>query len=114
MFTSYSGSGASRVGLACASSLMILPDGRSAACPLALPTTACSRLPSCYGVFGLALSCFFCSSSFCFLICCCLFFSLSFLPPLSPMPAPFSHHASSRPVYERLFGRVQFSTARAG
>ena len=31
IFTSYSGSGASRVGRACASSLMILPNGRSAA-----------------------------------------------------------------------------------
>src|ERR1700731_1972303 len=36
-----------------------------------------------------ALSCFFCSSCLCFVTCCCLFLSLSFLPPLSPMPAPF-------------------------
>ena len=42
-----------------------------------------------YGVLGRALSCFFCSCCFCFVTSCCLFFSLSFLPPLSPMPAPF-------------------------
>ena len=41
-----------------------------------------------YGVLGRALSCFLCSSCFCFVTCCCLAFSLSFLPPLSPMPAP--------------------------
>src|ERR1700733_11849022 len=44
---------------------------------------------SCYGFLAGALSCFFCSSCFCFVNCCCLFLSLSFLPPLSPMPAPF-------------------------
>ena len=47
-------------------------------------------LASCYGVLGRFLSCFLCSSCFCFFTCCCLPFSLSFLPPLSPMPAPFS------------------------
>ena len=41
------------------------------------------------GFLAGALSCFFCSSCLCFVNCCCLFFSLSFLPPLSPMPAPF-------------------------
>src|ERR1700676_3336826 len=35
-----------------------------------------------YGVLGRALSCFLCSSCFCFFTCCCLPFSLSFLPPL--------------------------------
>jgi len=48
-----------------------------------------NSLASHYGVLGRALSCFFCSSCFCFVTCCCLLFSLSFLPPLSPMPAPF-------------------------
>jgi hypothetical protein len=43
-----------------------------------------------YGVLGRFLSCFLCSSCCCFFTCCCLPFSLSFLPPLSPMPAPFS------------------------
>jgi aryl-alcohol dehydrogenase-like predicted oxidoreductase len=46
----------------------------------------CSRERSVsYAVLGRALSCFFC---FCFFTCCCLLFSLSFLPPLSPMVAP--------------------------
>lgn len=49
-----------------------------------------AALASCYGVLGRFLSCFLCSSCFCFFTCCCLPFSLSFLPPLSPMPAPFS------------------------
>ena len=40
-------------------------------------------------ILGRALSCFLCSSCFCFFTCRCLFFSLSFLPPLSPMLAPF-------------------------
>ena len=48
----------------------------------------CEPSVRCYGVFGRDLSCFFCSSCFCFVSCCCLCFSLSFLPPLSPMPAP--------------------------
>ena len=42
-----------------------------------------------YGVLGRALSCFRCSSCFCFFTCCCLCFTLSFLPPLSPISAPF-------------------------
>lgn len=42
------------------------------------------------GFLAGALSCFFCSSCFCFVTCCCLLFSLSFFPPLSPMPAPSS------------------------
>src|SRR3982750_75319 len=45
-----------------------------------------------------ALSCFFCSSCFCFVSCCCLFFSLSFLPPLSPMAPPFNHYDGSTPA----------------
>ena len=49
-----------------------------------------NALASYYGVLGRALSCFLCSSCFCFFTCCCLPFSLSFLPPLSPMPAPLS------------------------
>jgi len=56
------------------------PDGLTDDCELSV---------SGYGVLGRALSCFFCSSCFCFVSCCCLCFSLSFLPPLSPMPAPF-------------------------
>src|SRR5215204_956917 len=48
-----------------------------------------ARRARCYGFLAGALSCFFCTSCFCFVNCCCLFFSLSFLPPLSPMPAPF-------------------------
>jgi len=42
------------------------------------------------GFLAGALSCFFCSSCFCFVTCCCLLFSLSFFPPLSPIPAPSS------------------------
>src|SRR5207248_617608 len=40
------------------------------------------------GFLAGALSCFFCSPCLCFVTCCCFCFSLSFLPPLSPMPAP--------------------------
>ena len=49
------------------------------------------------GFLAGALSCFFCSSCFCFVSCCCLFFSLSFLPPLSPMPAPFQPFMTGGP-----------------
>ena len=40
-------------------------------------------------VLGGALSCFLWSFCFCFFASCCWFFSLSFLPPLSPMLFPF-------------------------
>src|ERR1700733_15300020 len=40
------------------------------------------------GFLAGALSCFFCASCLCFVNCCCLFFSLFFLPPLSPIPPP--------------------------
>jgi hypothetical protein len=45
-----------------------------------------------YGLRGGRLSCFRCSASLCFFTCCCLLFSLSFLPPLSPictLPPPW-------------------------
>jgi hypothetical protein len=57
--------------------------------PFAAPTNRLYAVPA-TGFLAGALSCFFCSSCLCFVNCCCLFFSLSFLPPLSPMPAPFS------------------------
>ena len=47
----------------------------------------------------------------CFLSCCCLFFSLSFLPPLSPMSTPFQPSCLITALPERMFGCVQFSTA---
>jgi hypothetical protein len=49
-----------------------------------------NRLYPVAGFLAGALSCFFWSPCLCFVTCCCLFFSLSFLPPLSPMNAPFS------------------------
>src|SRR5687768_9543182 len=48
-----------------------------------------------------ALSCFVCSSCLCFVTCCCLFFSLSFLPPLSPMTAPLNDHSLKCEIVRR-------------
>jgi len=59
-----------------------------------------ARRSFCYEVLGRALSCFLCSSCFCFVTCCCLIFSLSFLPPLSPMVAPSRHYDPSRRVHD--------------
>src|SRR4029434_603412 len=67
------------------------PQRPSCRLPLVSTRRACR-----YGVRGRALSCFRCASSFCFFTCCCLLFSLSFLPPLSPMAAPCRHYASWR------------------
>src|SRR4029079_14520208 len=48
-----------------------------------------------YGVLGRFLSCFLCSSCFCFCTCCFWLFCLSFLPPLSPIAWLLARHYGS-------------------
>ena len=54
-----------------------------------LNTLSEMSLSNCYGVFFVCLSCAFLTCCSCFLVICFLLFSLSFLPPLSPIVCSF-------------------------
>src|SRR3954468_20182828 len=78
-----------------------------------LTTTPATTAPQrCYLLLACvrALACFSLACCSCRFDCCCLLFSLSFLPPLSPMVAPSGHYGASGRRRQRVFNNMTTTT----